>query len=188
VPAPIERSFFVLLASLALDLLFWQWRPLPMVVWQITTPVGMAVMWALFVAGWFTVLVSTFLISHLELFGLRQAMAEWSRRGMPRSVFRTPGLYRLIRHPIYLGFMLAFWSAPTMSIGHLLFALVTSACILVGIRLEERDLVGLFGDRYTDYRARVGMLVPKVRRSSLRAPRGAEGSALHATKPQKVAN
>lgn len=181
VPASIERSMFVLLASLALLLLFWQWRPLPAMVWQVTTPAGVAMMWALFVAGWLIVLVSTFLISHMELFGVRQVLSEWAGLGMPHATFRTPGLYRLVRHPIYLGFIVAFWAAPTMTVGHLVFAVVTTAYILIGIQLEERDLIGLFGDGYRGYRRRVGMLIPRrPRHPELKGAGGAGGTSIPA--------
>jgi methanethiol S-methyltransferase len=160
VPHSIERSTYVLLASLALVLLFWQWRPIPQVVWQITNPqVAMAIMAISFV-GWFLVLLSTFLINHFELFGLHQVFNNLRGRDMPAVRFKTPFLYKVVRHPIYLGFIIAFWAAPVMTVGHLLFAAVTTAYIFVGIFLEEHDLVALFGDEYRRYRARVGMLIP----------------------------
>ena len=162
VPRPIERSTYVLLASLCLLLLFWQWRPLPAPVWSIATPAGAAAMQAVFWMGWLTVLASTFMISHFDLFGVKQAFAAWRTRAEADTHLRTPMLYRYVRHPIYLGFLLAFWAAPVMSVGHLLFAAVTTGYILVGIRLEERDLVAVFGDRYRRYRARVGMLLPRL--------------------------
>jgi len=160
VPHSIERSTYVLLASLALILLYWQWRPIPQVVWQVTDPqVAMAIM-ALSFFGWFLVLLSTFLINHFELFGLHQVFNNMRGRDMPPATFKTPVLYKVVRHPIYLGFIIAFWAAPVMTVGHLLFAAVTTTYIFVGIFLEERDLTALFGDEYRRYRARVGMLIP----------------------------
>ena len=160
VPKPVERSTYVLAASLALILLVWQWRPMPTVVW--TAPAGSAAtaVWALFWFGWATVLLSTFLINHFDLFGLRQVWAYRRRREIPPSDFRTPLFYRIVRHPIYLGFLIAFFAAPTMSQGRLFFALATTAYVLIAIQLEERDLMTVFGDRYRDYRSRVGMLLP----------------------------
>lgn len=160
VPKSVERSTYVLFASLALVLLFWQWRPIPAVVWQVADPrVTMAIM-ALSFVGWLLVLTSTFLINHFELFGLHQVANNLTGRPMPRMRFRTPLYYEFVRHPIYLGFIIAFWAAPTMTTGHLLFAAVTTAYIVIGIQLEERDLIELFGDEYRRYRSRVSMLVP----------------------------
>lgn len=174
VPADAERSTFVLAASLALILLFWQWRPLPQPVWSIETPWSALLLTGLGWAGWAMVLVSTFLISHFHLFGLAQGFARLMGRRLPEVVFQTPGLYRWLRHPIYAGFIIAFWATPHMSLGSLLFATATTAYIFVGIALEERDLVAQFGERYRQYRRQVGMLIPKRRRradgAALRAP------------------
>jgi protein-S-isoprenylcysteine O-methyltransferase Ste14 len=160
VPKSVERSTFVLFSSLALVLLFWQWRPMPDVVWQIADPqIAMAIT-GLSLVGWLIVFTSTFLINHFELFGLHQVASNLGGHPMPTPRFRTPLYYKFVRHPIYLGFIIAFWVAPTMTAGHMLFAAVTTAYILVGILLEERDLIDLFGDDYRRYRERVSMLVP----------------------------
>jgi protein-S-isoprenylcysteine O-methyltransferase Ste14 len=160
VPTQVERSTYVLLASLALVLLFWQWRPMPTVVWQVADPHVAAAITGLSLIGFLLVLTSTWLINHFELFGLHQVVNNLVGRPMPPERFKSPVLYKVVRHPIYLGFIIAFWSAPTMTLGHLLFAMVTTAYIFVGILLEERDLVSQFGDEYRRYRERVSMLIP----------------------------
>jgi methanethiol S-methyltransferase len=160
VPKSVERSTYVLFASLALILLFWQWRPMPTVVWQVTEPTIATAITGLSFVGWLLVLTSTFLINHFELFGLHQVTNNLTGSPMPVVRFKTPVLYRVVRHPIYLGFIIAFWVAPVMTIGHALFAAVTTAYILVGIFLEEHDLIELFGDEYRQYRKQVSMLIP----------------------------
>jgi protein-S-isoprenylcysteine O-methyltransferase Ste14 len=168
VPEEIERSTFVLFASLALALLCWQWRALPQPVWSIEDPIAAKALLAVSWSGWGLVLLSTFLISHFHLFGLSQGFARLLGSRLPEPAFVTPWLYRWLRHPIYAGFILAFWAAPRMSLGHLCFSAATTAYIFVGIRFEERDLMAYFGDRYRQYRAKVGMLVPKIRVGSPR--------------------
>jgi protein-S-isoprenylcysteine O-methyltransferase Ste14 len=160
VPKSVERSTYVLLASLALILLFDQWRPIPTVVWQVADPQLARATMVLSLAGWVMVFTSTFLINHFELFGLHQVANNLAGRPMPAPRFRTPIYYKFVRHPIYLGLIIAFWAAPTMTLGHMLFAVVTTAYIIVGALLEERDLVDLFGDDYRRYKDRVSMLVP----------------------------
>jgi len=159
IPHAVERSTYVLLASLSLALLFWQWRAMPAPLWSLSG-VGAIVASGLFWAGWGVVVLSTFLISHFELFGIRQVFADWSGRVMSNTGFQTPFLYKFVRHPLYLGFIIAFWATPVMSAGHLLFATVMTAYIFIGIHLEERDLLDFFGDTYSAYRRRVGMLLP----------------------------
>jgi methanethiol S-methyltransferase len=160
VPPVIERSTYVLLASSALILLLWQWQPIPTVIWRVDMPVLAAALTILSLVGWSIVFASTFMINHFELFGLQQVIGNLFGRGLPAQKFRTPALYALVRHPLYMGFIIAFWAAPVMTLGHLVFALVTTAYILVGIALEERDLIAQYGDDYRRYRRRVGMLIP----------------------------
>jgi methanethiol S-methyltransferase len=164
VPRPVERSTYVLLASLALALLFWQWRPMTDVVWDVENAAARAALWALFFLGWAVVLVSTFLINHFDLFGLRQVYLYQRGREYSEPGFKTLFLYKLVRHPIMLGFIIAFWSIPRMTIGHLIFALATTAYILIAIQLEERDIVSVHGTEYERYRKEVSMLLPIPKR------------------------
>ena len=173
VPWTIERSTFVLFASVALIVLFWQWRPIGMPIWTVTDPVVRALLWALFAAGWGTVLVVTFLINHFDLFGLRQVWLPLIGKPYTRIEFRTPAPYRYVRHPLYFGFLLAFWMTPTMTLAHLVFAITTTAYIVLAIQFEERDLISEYGPAYQEYRKRVPMLLP-VRGDRLpRAPQSA---------------
>jgi methanethiol S-methyltransferase len=165
VPQAVERSTYVLASSLALIVLFWQWRPLGGVVWDVQDPVGRAVLYAGFAFGWLLVLVTTFLINHFDLFGLRQVWLHLRGRLYQPLPFSTPGPYRLVRHPLYVGWLFAFWSTPTMTATHLLFAAATTAYILIAIRFEERDLVAAHPE-YASYRSRVPMLLPVGRRSA----------------------
>ncbi len=161
-PKEMERSTFVLAASLALALLLWQWRPLPLLVWSIDDPVMAGIILAVSWSGWGILLLSTFLISHFHLFGLSQGWAKILKIREGDGAFVTPLFYKWIRHPLYLGFIVAFWAAPQMSVGHLFFAVMTTGYIFVGIWFEERDLVAHFGERYLTYRRHVGMLIPKI--------------------------
>jgi protein-S-isoprenylcysteine O-methyltransferase Ste14 len=168
VPPPAERSVYVLAASIALMILFFGWRPIGTIVWNVTNPLLSSLLWTLFWIGWSTVLVSTFLINHFELFGLQQAWFNMRGRQAEAPKFRQPMLYKWVRHPLYLGFFLAFWSAPEMTAGHLLLAVGVSIYMLIAIRYEERDLTDMFGDDYRRYRSDVGMLTPRFRRRSPR--------------------
>ena len=174
VPKPVERSTYVLFSSLALTLLFWQWRPMGGVIWSVEDPVGVAVLYGLFAFGWGLVLVTTFLINHFDLFGLRQAWLFLQGKPYTRLEFKTPALYRIVRHPLYVGWFFAFWMTPTMTVAHLLFALATTAYILIAIQFEERDLVTEHGEAYDNYRKQVPMLIPSMRKGAGTMPETSE--------------
>src|SRR6266404_5335764 len=160
----LERSTYVLIASLTLLLLFWQWRPILTVAWDVENSTGRLVLEGLFWLGWLIVLISTFLVDHFDLFGFKQAYCYLKGTECSPPTFKTPGFYKGVRHPIYLGFIIAFWSTPRMSTGHLFFAIMTTGYILVAIQFEERDLIRAYGEKYQEYRQRVSMLIPIPRR------------------------
>jgi protein-S-isoprenylcysteine O-methyltransferase Ste14 len=173
VPPAVERSTFVLFSSLALILLFWQWRPITTTLWSVRSDIGAKLLWVAFAAGWATVLISTFLISHFELFGLKQVWSNFTGKQIEPMKFRTPFFYNVVRHPLYLGFMIAFWATPHMTGGHAFFAFMCTAYMLVAIQFEERDLVRAFGDTYVAYRGRVSMIIPVPKKSPSAAAKGA---------------
>ena len=160
VPPSVERSTYVLFASLVLLLLFWQWQPMSGTVWSVAEPAWRTVLWAVFAVGWGIVLLPTFMIGHFDLFGLNQVLLNWQRREPPAPEFKEPGFYKLVRHPIMVGFIIAFWAIPDMTTGHALFAAVTTVYILIAIQLEERDLTAMLGEAYAGYRDRVPALIP----------------------------
>lgn len=162
VPEPAERSTYVLFSSIALIALFVFWQPMGGVVWHFESPIIRAICHTLFAAGWLLVLVATFAINHFDLFGLRQVWLYFRNRPYTHLPFKTPALYRVVRHPLYLGWFIGFWATPTMTVAHLFFAVVTSVYILMAIRWEENDLVEIFGEKYTDYRDSVPGLVPRI--------------------------
>lgn len=168
IPESIERSTFVLFSSLALILLYWLWQPMPTVLWEVDSQIGEVVLWALFGLGWGIVLISTFLISHVHLFGLHQVYDNFKRREQWEPGFQITGFYKVIRHPIMAGFFLAFWATPTMTVGHLLFTVVSSAYIIVAtFAFEERDLKKVFGKRYRDYLKQVPPFIPRPNRRAV---------------------
>jgi protein-S-isoprenylcysteine O-methyltransferase Ste14 len=166
VPPAIERSTYVLFASSALILLFWQWRPITTIVWDVQTPAYRTMLWVAFAAGWTIVLISTFLISHFELFGLSQVYAYFTNRPLGELTFGTPFFYKAVRHPIYMGFTIAFWATPHMTAGHAFFAFMCTAYMLVAIQFEEHDLIKMYGERYLQYRREVSMILPLKRQPS----------------------
>jgi methanethiol S-methyltransferase len=163
IPVVIERSTYVLLSSLILFLLYWLWQPMPVIVWNIESSIGSLILMGLFWFGWLFVLLSTFMINHFDLFGLRQVYINFKDQEYRHLEFRAVGLYKLCRHPIMLGFIIAFWATPTMSVGHLLFSTITTAYIFIALQFEERDLIGFFGDVYKNYQSKVPMVFPYKR-------------------------
>lgn len=161
-PKSIERSTYVLFASLALLLLYWQWRPMPTVIWSVENDAIRLVLQGISLVGWLIVLFGTFMINHFDLFGLRQVYMNLRHREQTELGFRTPFFYKFLRHPIMLGFIIAFWVTPDMTVGHLLFAAATTIYILIAIQLEERDLIKIFGDHYREYRKKTPMLIPRL--------------------------
>src|SRR5262245_19562444 len=167
VPKPAERSTYVLFSSLALILMFWQWQPMGGVVWDVLDPAGRIFLLSLFAFGWLLVLTATFLINHFDLFGLRQVTLYLLGREYKALKFRTPGPYKVVRHPLYVGWLFCFWATPTMSVAHLVFAIATTAYILMAIQWEERDLLNEHGKTYEDYRRSVPMLIPTAKKRSV---------------------
>ena len=167
VPAPIERATYVLFSSAVLALMIWLWQPVSITVWRIESPLAVALLTSVYWLGWALVLVATFLISHLELFGIKQALDTVLRLKAPDTSFKTPLLYRVVRHPMYAGFLMAFWATPHMTVGRLVFAVTCTLYIVIGSRLEEKDLLVLFGDPYRRYQQRIGRLIPFVGRRKL---------------------
>ncbi|SOB50206.1 methanethiol S-methyltransferase [Pseudomonas lundensis] len=167
VPAPIERATYVLFSSAVLALMIWLWQPVSITVWRFESPLAVALLTSVYWLGWALVLVATFLISHLELFGIKQALDTVLRLKAPDTSFKTPLLYKLVRHPMYAGFLMAFWATPHMTVGRLVFAVTCTLYIVIGSRLEEKDLLELFGDPYRRYQQRIGRLIPFVGRRKL---------------------
>jgi methanethiol S-methyltransferase len=162
VPEPIERSTYVLVSSVLLAILMWQWRGLDLVIWDVRNPVGRTLLWGLFAAGWVLVTLATFLINHFDLFGTRQVWLYLRGRDYTSLPFRTPMLYNRVRHPLYLGWALAFWATPTMTLGHLVFAATLTLYMAIAAQVEERDLVQHFGRLYREYQERVPQFVPRL--------------------------
>ena len=168
IPAELERSSFVLLSSLCLMLLMWQWQPIGGVVWSTDNGFVKTILFILYLTGWGLVFVSTFLINHFDLFGMRQVWLYFTGKPYTALPFRLPAMYKLVRHPLYLGFIIAFWSTPVMTISHLLFAILTTGYILAAIQFEERDLLTHFGDKYREYKKWAPMLIPFSKRRSIK--------------------
>lgn len=174
IPEPMERSTYVLISSLLLILLFWQWRPMGGVIWNVESTFGVVVLYSLFFFGWLLVLVSTFLINHFDLFGLRQVFLYLRKKDYTPLKFKVPFLYKIVRHPLYVGWFFAFWATPTMTVAHLVFAIATSVYILIAIQLEEKDLITFHGKKYENYREEVPMLIPGLKKKNSKGtPAGA---------------
>ena len=168
IPEPVERSTYVLFSTLCLLLLIWQWQPMGGVIWNVEQPVAKAILTSLFILGWLIVLLSTFMINHFDLFGLRQVWLYFQGKTYEPLRFRLPLFYKYVRHPLYLGWLIAFWATPVMTVAHLFFALLTTAYILVAIRFEERDLVKVFGEKYRNYIRWVPMIIPGVKKKFIK--------------------
>jgi protein-S-isoprenylcysteine O-methyltransferase Ste14 len=166
IPQPVERSTYVLLASCVLLLLYALWRPIPTTVWQVSSPLGVAILWGLFGFGWIVAFLSTLMIGHFDLFGLKQVWINLRGGMQPADRFRAPAFYRVVRHPIMVGLLIAFWATPFMSVGHLLFSIATTAYILIAVQLEERDLIAVLGDEYRRYKTLVPGFIPWRGRAS----------------------
>lgn len=162
IPEAAERSTYVLMSSLLLLLMFWQWRPMGGVVWDVQNPNGRLILTGMFLFGWLVVLASTFIINHFDLFGLRQIFYHMTGKQYTNIPFRTPGPYQFVRHPLYIGWLFAFWSTPRMTAAHLVFAIATTAYILVAIQFEEHDLITFYGDAYRNYKKKVPMIIPRL--------------------------
>ena len=162
VPASVERSTYMLITNLQLMLLFWQWRPMTGMIWEVNNTIGQGILWALFGAGWLLVLVSTLQINHADLFGMRQVWLHFRGREYTHVALATPILYKHVRHPLYVGWIMGFWGTPRMTLGHLMFAVGMTAYIMIAIRYEERDLVRFLGEDYKKYREKVPMLIPRL--------------------------
>jgi protein-S-isoprenylcysteine O-methyltransferase Ste14 len=167
IPKPIERSTYVLCTNIALALLFYAWQPMGGEIWHVQQPIGQVILYGLFALGWGVVLTATLMINHFDLFGIRQVWLYLRKQRYTSLPFKTPALYRQVRHPLYVGWLLAFWATPTMTSAHLLFALTTTLYILMAIQWEEKDLVAIHGPAYTDYQQQVPMLLPRFFRGNL---------------------
>ena len=168
IPEAMERSTFVLLASLCLMLMMWQWQPIGGIIWSVKSEVVKIILMILYISGWAIVFISTFLINHFDLFGLRQTWFYVTGKKYEQLPFRVPLFYRFVRHPLYLGFLIAFWSTPVMTVAHLLFAVLTTGYILTAIKLEEKDLITHFGEKYMNYKSWVPKIIPFIKKNPVK--------------------